>query len=318
MLANMTSKLNGTRPMSSCFNPSEVRIRKTIIYCLICAVSLVGNSFIGIVVLKMKALKRPISVFIVNMAMSDLSFTIFLIPKQLVTGTWLISGPLGKVLCKLYFFSVEVSNVVSIQTLFLIAADRFGAVFFHLRYPVISSKQCRFFILATWIIAMAFNCPNLISFKLVRNPKGLACKPKWSDAFGGSFSYESYASARFTVFWHVPLVLISVLYVAIAFKVKSQKTPGEESINSREQRLRREKNVLRMSVAIVMTFAVCWLPISISQLLRYHSSSSTMISSCAFQYIMIIAVFLASSNCAINPFICFLFSENYNVMRKLV
>ncbi|XP_022804317.1 RYamide receptor-like [Stylophora pistillata] len=316
MSTNVTLTLNGTQPMSSCFNPTEERIGKTIIYCLIFVVSLVGNGFIGIIVYKTKALRKPINFFIVNMAMSDLLFTIFLIPKQLeglyTTGSWLISGSLGKTMCKLLTFSVEVSNIISIQSLCLIAVDRFGAVFYPLRCPLISSKRCRFFIPVTWIIALAFNCPQLIAYRLVQYPKRLVCEPKWNGAFGESSSYKNYVLARSAVFWQIPLVLIVVLYIAILKKVKSQKIPGEQCLNTREQRARRERNVLKMSVAIMMTFAVCWLPVSISELLHHHSSrTNTMIWSCAFQIFRVVAKFLGYSNCAINPCICFIFSENY-------
>ena len=68
------------------------------------------------------------------MAMSDLLFPIFLFPRNLtglyVDYQWLISGPLGQALCKLVPFLTSVSGAVSIQSLVLIAVDRFGAVVF--------------------------------------------------------------------------------------------------------------------------------------------------------------------------------------------
>ena len=90
--------------------------------------------------------------------MSDLLVPIFLIPwdiQWLYINSWLIGGPLGQALCKLANFLPSASILVSIQSLVLIAVDRFGAVVFPLRSPLISSKLCPFFMLATWIIAMA-------------------------------------------------------------------------------------------------------------------------------------------------------------------
>ena len=80
---------------------------------------------------------------------------------------WFISGPLGQALCKLVSFLTDVSSFVSIQSLILIAVDRFGAVVFPLRSPLISSKLCPFFILTTWIFALAVYSPYLVAFKLV-------------------------------------------------------------------------------------------------------------------------------------------------------
>ena len=111
------------------------------------------------------------------MAMSDLLFPIFLLPWDLadlyVDSQWLvISGPLGQALCKLVSILTDVSSFVSIQSLILIAVDRFGAVVFPLRSPLISSKLCPFFILATWIIALAVYSPYLVAFKLVEEDDG--------------------------------------------------------------------------------------------------------------------------------------------------
>ena len=305
--------MNGTQP-PSCFNPTAEIIGETFACCLLFVISLTGNTIIGIIVYKKKTMRKPINFFIVNMAMSDLLFPIFLFPRivtHFYLDSWLISGPLGQALCKLLPFLVDVSATVSVQSLVLIAVDRFGAVVFPLRSPFISSKLCRFFILATWIIAMAFHCPHLIVAKLVEYPGGLVCVWQWKEVFGDYSSLENYVVAIFVAFHFIPLVLIAILYLTIALKIKSHTIPGEQSVNGRQQRLKRERNVLNMSIAIVLAFAVCWLPHSIYQFLTIFSSDNTMKSSCGFICFAYIASFLAFSNCAINPCICFIFSGNY-------
>ena len=272
-------------------------------------VSLVGNIFIGIIVYKTKSLKKPINFFILNMAMSDLVYPISMLPRDVASlfigSSWLISGPLGRALCKLGSFSIEVSTVVSSQSLVLIAVDRFGAVVFPFRSPLISSNKCRFFILATWIIAMVVRCPVLFFFKVLEHPDGLVCAPLWSPYF------KHYAVAMIAVGFYVPLVLITILYLTIALTIKSQKTPGEQSVNRREQRLKREKTVLKISIAIVSAFTMGWLPLSIWWLVYFYSSDKTVIWSCGFQYFTEIVRFLMYSYCAVNPCICLIFIGNY-------
>ena len=145
MSANVTAMTNGTQSMSSCFNPTARRIGETFAYCLLFVVSLAANSFIGIIVHRTKTLRTPINIFIVNMAISDLLFAIFSFPRLFVklntAGNWLLSGPLGQATCKLSLFAADVSTLVSVQNLLLIAVDRFGAVVYPLRSPLISSKQ---------------------------------------------------------------------------------------------------------------------------------------------------------------------------------
>ena len=315
MSANVTATMNGTQSMSSCFNPTATRIGETFAYCLLFVVSLAGNILIGIIVYKEKALRTPINILIVNMAISDLLFSIIIFPALFVrlntASHWLLSGPFGQALCRLKYFVNDVSIAVSIQSLVLIAVDRFVAVVFPLRPSLISSKRCRLFILVIWVVAMAVSCPQLLVWKFVENTEGLVCQRKWNDKFRESSSFKNYTLVAIIVFIYVPLVLIAILYFSIAVRIKSQKIPGEPSVNARKQRLKRERSVLKMSVAIVFVFAVCWLPFSIVFLLFLFSSDSAMMSSCAFQYSTHIVIFLAGSYCAVNPCICFIFSGNY-------
>ena len=137
---------------------------------MIFLVSLAGNIVIGIIVYKTRTMRKPINFFIVNMAMSDLLFSILLCPRviqELYIDSWLIYGLLGLALCKLVNFLSAVSLSVPIQSPVLIAVDRFRAVVYPLRSPLISSKLCPFFILATWIVAMSTHSPYLFALNLL-------------------------------------------------------------------------------------------------------------------------------------------------------
>ena len=196
---------------------------------------------------------------IANMAMSDLLFPIFLFPLRLAyfhVGSWIIGGALGQALCKLHVFLANASGVVSTQSLVLIAVDRFGAVVVPLRSPLITRKLCQFFIIATWIVAMAVNSPYLVAWKLVKYPKRLMCEGLWQEAFGGSI-YPNYRLAGVIVFYYIPFVLLVILYSIILIKLKKQAHPGEQSANAEEQRTRRNRNVLKMAIAIVVVFFIC-------------------------------------------------------------
>ena len=83
-----------------------------------------------------------------------------------------------------------------------------------------------------------------------------------------------------------------------------------QSTNTREKRLERERNVLKLSVAVVVGFALCWLPLSIKWFMLFNSDR-TITSSCGFYYFSSVSLFLAWSNCPINPWICICFGGNY-------
>ena len=242
------------------------------------------------------------------MASSDLLFPIFFTPwtlSHLHTTSFLIGGRLGQAFCKPVPFFGEVSFKVSIQNLILIAAVPFGAVVFPLRSPLIRSKLCPFFILATWIVAVAVSSPDLFSYELVEFPEETWCVSRWKKAFGESSSFASFALASFILFIYIPVLLLVILYSIIVIKLKTQAHPGEQSANSQQQRDRRNRNVLQMSIAIITVFVFCWLPLSINFLIILYQHSSITHFSCSFWIYYEVTIF-----------ICFMISSNYRKALK--
>ena len=266
-------------------------------------------------VYKTPNLRKPINYFIANMALSDLLFPIFVIPWS-VSGlhtsySFIIGGQLGQALCKLLPFFGNVSIVVSSQNLILIAVDRFGAVVFPLRSPLIRSKLCPFFILATWIFAIVYRIsPDLLAVELVEYPEGAWCVRRWKKVFGESSSFASWLLAYNILFTYIPVLLLIILYSIIFIKLKTQAHPGEQSTNNQQQRKRRNRNVLQMSIAIVTVFVLCWLPYNTNHLIIEYQDWSAHFS-CSFWIYFHVTYFMIHAYCAINPIICFMFSSNY-------
>ena len=302
---------NGSIESSSCFSTTAYKIGGTVALSLILAVSLMANSFIVLIVYKTPTLRKPINYFIANMAMSDLLYSIFEIPfalSTLHTTSWLIGGKFGLALCKLVPFFRNVSITVSIQNLILIAVNRFGAVVFPLRSPLIKSKLCPFFISATWIVAGAIFSPYLFNSELFEYSGGMWCAMRWKKAFGESSSFPEHVLVDRILFTYIPLVLLVLLYSIILIKVKIQAHPGEQSANTQQQRNRRNRSVFQMSTAIVLVFLLCWLPFKTNDLVIWYSS---MDFSCGFFLYHAVTYYMSCGYFAINPIICFVFSSNY-------
>ena len=311
----MKTAINGSEICSVHWNPTAYKIGATVAYCLIFVVSLVGNSCIGIIVYKTKTLRKPINIFIVNMAMSDLLVPLIYIPLRVVNlyrYSWLISGVLGSALCKLIPFLNEVSYIVSVLSLILIAVGRFGAVVWPLHSPLISLKKCTFFILATWIVAMASASADLFAYTLEKYEGEVFCRYQWKEAFGESASLTNYGLAYYIVFVYTPIILLIIIYSIILIKLKLQKIPGQQSTDAEIQRNRRNTNALKLAIAILLALIFCKSPWSIIKLMSLYGTWPCDI----FPYV---SVFLLISYCAVNPCICFAFCRNYREgLKKLL
>lgn len=303
---------------------TELFVGETFGYVLLIIVAVTGNSLIGLIVFKTKSMRKTINYLIVNMAMSDLLLPIFAFSRKmanLYVGHWLIGGPFGMALCKLVYFFQDVSTVVSIQSLVLIAVDRFGAVVFPFRAPLISSRLCPYYILATWIIGMACHCVYFFARQLISIEGKIYCMLMWNDAFGENSSLSLYFVSMFIILVVVPFSVMTILYSVIIVKVKSQKMPGgAESVITKKQDKRRaknERNVLNMALAILLGFALCWAPSNVLGFLTFFVwGTKNAPKSCALKIFRSFALFMAYANSAINPGICFFFSENYRRALK--
>ena len=308
MSANVNTSANGTQP-PGCASPGTLAA-KTFAYSLILVVSLAGNTLIGIIVYKTKTMRKTVNYFIVNVAMSDLFFPIFVFPS---TFTDLYGGflgnQLGQTFCNVMMLLQYVSSIVSIQSLVLIGVDRFRAVVFPLRPPLITSKLCPFFILSTWVVAIALSVPTWASntYKPVKFTAKAKCYWLWSE----SFFKDTYSYTMLFVVGAISFFLIILFYSFVVFKLKTRKVPGESSHNAEEQRVRRHRNVFKMVIAIVSGYALCWGPLNAFTILNALLWNNTTRYACGVMYYWYIALFMAHTNCAINPMICFIFSGNY-------
>ena len=160
------------------------------------------------------------------------------------------------------------------------------------------------------MFAIVFISPDLLAFELVEYPEGASCVRRWKKVFGESLSFASFVLAHNILFTYIPVLLLVILYSIIFIKLKTQEHPGEQSTNNQQQRERRNRNVLQMSIAIVTVFVLCWLPYNTNYLIIEYQDSSAHFS-CSFQIYFNVTYFTANAYCAINPIICFMFSSNY-------
>ena len=128
---------------------------------------------------------KTINSFIVNMAMSDPLFSVFILRSHLAEWFWAFIGHLGKV----QIFLQYISCLLSVESLVLIAFDRFVAVVLPLRAPLFNSKLCIFVILVTWLVRTALSFPVFFAYNPVEHTTKLRCEWLWKDSLASFHSH---------------------------------------------------------------------------------------------------------------------------------
>ena len=296
---------------------SAERISKLCAHSVISLGSIFGNIFVILIVYKNRDLRKTINYFIVNMALSDLNLTLIVFPVEItrfVTDSlhWHISGILGSICCKLFYFTSLVSILVSSQSLVWIAIDRFGAVVFPMKLGLISSKIRSIAILSTWMFAGVFSSPVLISSKLVARGNNTFCEETNAESYllNKNSAMVAYIWSLFALVIIAPLVVTTILYTVIAITLQMQKkalagTPSNMS-NAQRHIMKKRRQAIKMAVAIVLLFYLCVVPHTLIYFIPHWRPS------CAIQRVVyFVTNFSFYLSATVNPIICLSFVESY-------
>ena len=144
---------------------------------------------------------------------------------------------------------------MSVQSMVLIAVDWYGAEVTPLHF-----SHSSVLVLVTWIVAMVVITPYFVIYKLVEYPMKVAWDRRWNKAFGESSSRANYPLALYVVFLYFH---IATGHALLHHRYQPQVTiiPGEKSVNAEHwKRSKRNRNVLKMTIAVVVGFVLCWVP----------------------------------------------------------
>ena len=275
--------------------------------------SFFGNTLIVIIVFRHRNLRKTINYFIVNMAVSDLLYSLVVIPVFIVgyqtdSWHWRVSGTSGSMLCKLFYFSSSASLLVSVQSLVWIAIDRFVAVVFPIKMGFISSKIRAVAIVSTWVLALVFYFPWLVISGLVEQGNHAFCVlVNMQSLFFNEEAIEGYYWLHVIIRCLAPLLLITVLYTAIMVSLKRQSKAFTDAARCQIQRvLKKRRQATQMAVVIIVLFYICVIPYNLSRFVHFWKPS------CAFlRTFYSIAAFMLFLSSVVNPIICLSFVNSY-------
>lgn len=311
MSANDTMN-NVSHPCGFAADPSTEKAWKTFAYSVIGFGSLLGNSFVILIIFKIRGMRSTMNYFILNMAASDLLFTVFVIPRVVsdlhsAPSRWFVRGVLGSFLCKFDFFIQDVSTAVSILSLVAIAADRFYGVVFPMKAGLMSSGTFRRRILAaTWFVSALFHLPYFYAYKLYDDA---LCLYDWSPFLDHKKASRVYFLIMSITLFFFPAIILTIVYSIIIITLKRQKFPGNQSVKDKKRVAKRNRSVLRMVVAVVIVFICCWLPFNVSMYIALFQWGSHV--PCYTSSLFFWVVFIAYSNGCISPCLYFIFNENF-------
>lgn len=294
---------------------ANAKVGQTVAYVAILFLSVVGNSLMVAVFYREKNLRTTVDFFILNMACSDILFALTVAPRRITEilsspYEWHVDGFLGEALCRVTYIVQDVSTAVSIESLVVIAVDRFRSIVFPLRPNFVTPSVRGIIIFLTWIVGLGFHAPYVYTWRLSVQGNKTLCIYSWAPLYEQNNAIKEYFLVLSFFLFILPVVTLTVLYTIIIVRLRQRRIKVINYSSSMKNCWnKRTKNVLRTVIAVVVVFALSWLPFNIFVylILFYWDPRPSCLARTVFSYIVI----LAHANNAVNPYVIFSFSTNY-------
>lgn len=312
----ITEFLNGAKrfKMAAVENHNDLADRDTskiILECLVFSsmflTALIGNVLVCFAFYKNSRLRHSLNnYFIVSLAVSDILMALLvetLTFGAFLTGRW----PFRDTLCQFHGVCIFILGGVSLQTLMLIAVNRY---FKMVKSDILYKKPFKkrtvlWMIAASWIFASIPLPVFLLSGnRFAFNTYRTVCYPDLSLRGVRTFLHYVYA-----IFIVIPSCVTIFCYFSVFKTIRAHNTQiaSSDAIENTDIALRsfaRESRVVKMLFVTMVGFQLCWTPLYILELIdSFHPDLH------APRTVYVMITFTVSASSSINPII-------YAVMNK--
>ncbi|KYQ58994.1 Pyroglutamylated RFamide peptide receptor [Trachymyrmex zeteki] len=312
-----------------------------VVYTLTFFLGLIGNVIIiASTLCRLRPLPAtPTNVFLGGLATADLLLITFCIPvkiAKLFSYTW----TMGIFLCKAVHYMQSVSAICSVVTLTAMSIERYYAIVHPMRAQYICTiSQARKIVIITWIAAFLLGIP--MTFTQTHKEVGVRRIAYWcvrnSEA---GLLWKSHEVYMLIVVLVLPLIIMAFCYTSICWEIwrvmkrryhmtsrhalnpnsaDTESIPMTQRQGGNERKSRRDdkdeesrtmKQVVKMLVAVVVLFAICWAPMLIDNVLTAYGFLPR-VKSGVHKHLNTAFQLMAYFNSCINPIVYGFMSKHF-------
>ncbi|KAJ8394372.1 hypothetical protein AAFF_G00045830 [Aldrovandia affinis] len=304
-----------------CVKPTEIKKAfkyvNTVVSCLIFVVGIIGNSTLLRIIYKNKCMRNGPNVLIASLALGDLLYILIAIPInvfKLLAEDW----PFGVHVCKLMPFIQKASVGITVLSLCALSVDRYHAVTSWSRVkgmgiPLWKAAE----VILIWLVAVVLAVPEAVAFDMMEMPyrgsKLRVCllHPQQNTPFM-KFYQDVKDWWLFGFYFCLPLACTGVFYTLMSCEMLSRKNGMRIALNDH---MKQRREVAKTVFCLVVIFALCWLPLHLSRILKktiYDQNDPNRCELLSFLLVMdYIGINMASLNSCINPVALYFVSQKF-------
>ncbi|XP_071443981.1 pyrokinin-1 receptor-like [Hetaerina americana] len=260
--------------------PLYVIVPITIIYAIIFLSGIVGNVSTCIIIAKNKHMHTATNYYLFNLAISDLLLLVSGMPTEMYQTWSPYSYAFGEAFCVVQSFAAETSANATVLTITAFTVERYVAICHPLRSHTFSglSRAVRL-VVAAWVLAVCLAVPQAIQFGVIYS---------WDSAGERMDSEGAHCTVKRVLVQHAfaistcvvfvaPMTVITALYVLIGLRLRNSRLihrrSSAGSLRSEERKAggkNSQNHVIKMLVAVVVAFFICWAPFHAQRLVAVY------------------------------------------------
>ncbi|XP_012939588.1 pyrokinin-1 receptor [Aplysia californica] len=292
----------------------------SILYTLIFLSGVLGNVCTCVVIARNRFLHTATNYYLFSLAISDVMTLILALPQEMSTIWEAYPFIFGTGFCIIKSFVSEMTAYASVLTITAFTIDRYVAICHPLRSQALSSlSRAVKIIILIWVIACVCALPYPIHTRMFHEvfdpctgeplPDSYLCNipAQWRHRMKYMFQFSTFA------FFVVPLFIITIMYIFIglALMKTDQFASGKKNKQAAIAAAKAKKAVLKMLVAVVIAFFLCWAPFHTQRLMTIYVPADAWTDNLLQlqTYIFYISGVLYFFSSTVNPIL-------YNVMSK--
>uniref|UniRef100_A0A3Q0SH39 Endothelin receptor type B n=1 Tax=Amphilophus citrinellus TaxID=61819 RepID=A0A3Q0SH39_AMPCI len=285
-----------------------------IVSLLVFIVGIVGNSALLKIIYVNKRMRSGPNILIASLALGDLIHIVIDIPinaYRLMAEDW----PFGLVLCKLIPFIQKTSVGITVLSLCALSVDRYRAVVsWNQIKDIWVSLWTATEIGLIWVISILLAVPEVVGFDMItmdyKEKRLTICllHPMQTTKF-----MQIYKAVKdwwlFGFYFCMPLVWTAVFYALMTRKML------RKTENTLCEHIKQRREVAKTVFCLVIVFALCWLPLYISRILKLTIYDEKDPNRCQLLSVFLVldyfGINMASLNSCINPIALYIVSKRF-------
>ncbi|XP_050533498.1 pyrokinin-1 receptor-like isoform X2 [Daktulosphaira vitifoliae] len=269
-------------------DPLYIVVPMTIVYSVIFVTGVIGNTITCLVIAKHKYMHTATNYYLFSLAISDLILLVSGLPQEMWSIWSRYPYIFGEIFCQLRGLFAEMSANATVLTITAFTAERYVAIC----HPFMAQSMSKLsravkLIIGIWLVAVLFAIPQALQFTVSSwddSPEMAQCNIREIFLMDSNLSLSTVSFTLSTLlFFVLPMTVITVLYALIGLRLRRsdrlkrtvtiRSTTGEKKISSPEYRANSSSKVLKMLVAVVVAFFICWAPFHAQRLIAIFGVS---------------------------------------------